>query len=224
MLAAHFRALCELIDLERGTIVAPTASLRLCNTEVPFDPAKTASESGALTEYLRTRPGAVRSMHPFVSYTALGRDAQAVCGQVARHSFGPETPEARMVELGGIDLCIGLPPRFCSSLVHCVEHVMGVPYRYTKEFMHPVVRGSKVVIEPFYMLVWYRQCNITRNKNQKIYQSFFEQGGKVLEHPLGRGKVYSMSMTDFYQKTIKTFSRDIYCWLDAPPEDRPYRI
>ena len=38
---AHFRALSEIIDLKKGTIIVSTASESLCNSSVPFDIVKT---------------------------------------------------------------------------------------------------------------------------------------------------------------------------------------
>ena len=66
LLAAHFNVLADLVDLSVGTIVVSTATFSLCNTENVFDILNTPSEMGSLTEYARTRPGSVRSFHPFI--------------------------------------------------------------------------------------------------------------------------------------------------------------
>jgi aminoglycoside 3-N-acetyltransferase len=99
MLEAHFNALSELIDLNKGTIVVSTASFSLCNTENTFDIENTPSEMGALTEFIRTRPESVRSFHPFTSYTAIGKNADYICNNNSRHSVGPNSPKARLIEL-----------------------------------------------------------------------------------------------------------------------------
>lgn len=223
VLAAHADALAELIDLSQGTLVFPTASASLCNTSIPFDSATTPSEMGVLTEYLRRLPQAARSFHPFVSYGAVGRLATEICGRTSRHSYGPETPEARLVDLDALDVSVGLHPRFTTSLVHHIEQVMGVPYRYTKEFEHPVVRENGVVTEPFYMLVRYLECELVRNKNVKLFEKFHAGGGEVLQCALGRGHVHAMRMRKFYDIGVKSLAESIYIWLDAPPANRPYR-
>ena len=49
-----------------GTIVVPTSSQNLCNTEIIFDPATTPSfERGLLPEYIRRLPGARAEVPPF---------------------------------------------------------------------------------------------------------------------------------------------------------------
>jgi aminoglycoside 3-N-acetyltransferase len=223
VLAAHFQALASLIDLEQGTLVVSTPSSSLCNSDRPFDPRTTPGELGMLTEYIRTKPGAVRSFHPFTSYTALGAQAERLCGRVARHAFGPETPVARMCELDTLCVSVGLHPRFTCSEVHHAEMLMGVPYRYTKEFIHPVVRGGQVVNEPFYMYVWYRQCQITRNKNARIFERFYARGNQVAEASLGRGQVFSYPMAQLVASAVDLLRDDIYAWLHEPPAQRPYR-
>lgn len=222
VLRDHFNVLSDLLDLSEGTLVVATGSLSLCNTDKPFDRDKTPSEYGVLTEYIRKREGSVRSFHPFMSYTAIGKHAQAICEDVSRHSFGPETPEARMIDLDTLCISVGLHPRSTCSTVHHIETIMGVPYRYTKEFLHPVVRNSSVHKELFYMSVWYKQCQIKRNQNKKILHNFCKLSNVIKKVELGRGNVYSYSIVDFYKSTTKLFKDDIYVYLDEIPESRPY--
>jgi len=221
-LSAHYNALSDLLDLNKGTLVVATGSTSLCNTDKPFDRDKTPSEYGMLTEYIRKREGSVRSFHPFMSYTAIGKHAKAICGDVSRHSFGFETPKARMVDLDTLYVSIGLHPRWTCTIVHHIEMLMGVPYRYTKEFLHPVIRGDKINEELFYLQVWYKQCQIKRNNNVNIFNHFIGEGHKVKEVQLGRGKIYSYSMVEFFDSTIKLFKNNIYAYLDKIPETRPY--
>ncbi|MSS29025.1 hypothetical protein FYJ44_13560 [Desulfovibrio sp. PG-178-WT-4] len=82
--AVLFQALAHRVDLTVGTLLVPTGSLSLCNSSTPFDPKTTPSELGVFSEYVRTREGAVRSFHPFFSYTALGAEAEEICSSVPR--------------------------------------------------------------------------------------------------------------------------------------------
>ena len=223
VLEAHFQALAQLADLPRGTLVVSTPSMSLCNTDTPFHLQDTPSEHGVLTEHIRQQPGVCRSFHPFVSHSALGRRASAICDDAARHCFGPQSAIARMIDLDALCVSVGLHPRFTCEAVHHVEMIMGVPYRYTKEFMHPVVRGSNIAIEPFYMSVWYRECDIKRNANKKIFDHFSQAGHKVSEAKLGRGSIYSYRLKDFVTSTVDLLKKDIFAWLDVVPDTKPYR-
>ncbi len=224
ILKAHFHALEELIDLSEGTLVVSTSSTYLCNTDSPFSLQDTKSERGVFTEFVRTVPGSERSAHPFVSYSAIGREAAEICGNVSRHGYGPNTPKARLVDRDALVVSVGLPPRLTCSTVHHAEFVAGVPYRYTKEFMHPVrSNDGNIAIEPYYLFVCYREIPLKRNGNVKIYEHFAKRGHAVREAGLGKGRVFSYSISEFFQSTVDLLQSDIYAWLDHPPEIRPYQ-
>ena len=167
-LESYFNALSEVVSLGEGTIVVPTASHKLINTAIPFDLKNTPSQLGVLNEYIRLKDESVRSFHPFDSYTAIGKNATPICEDVSKHAYGLETPKSRLIDSDAMCVTIGLQPRFCSSSPHHIEMLMGVPYRYTKEYIHPVMRNNKITFEPFYRFVWYRDCQLKRNKNLKI--------------------------------------------------------
>ena len=225
VLQAHFDVLSELIDLSVGTLVVCTSSTNLCNTKIPFDIRNTPSERGVLTEFIRKLPSSIRSFHPFYSYAAIGRDAETIVLDVSRHAFGFETPKERLVDADALCVSVGLPARSTCTIVHHVEFWIGVPYRYTKEFLHPVIRNDGAIsYELFYMYVYYRQCEIKRNRGVKIFQEFYNAGYDVAEVKLGRGRIYSYSLSDFYKSTMHAFKNDIYIWLDQPPSTKPYRI
>jgi aminoglycoside 3-N-acetyltransferase len=223
ILMALYNALSELIDFSKGTLVVSTASHKIINTNTPFDLRKTPSERGIFTQYICNKKESIRSFHPFDSYTAIGKNAKYICCDVSRHSYGPETPKARMLDLDTLYISIGLHPRMTCTVVHHIEMIMGVPYRYVKEFVHPVVRNNVIKKEPFYLHVWYKQCQIEKNKNEKIFNHFYKSGYELKKHVLGCGNVYSYSMVDFFNSTVKLFKDDIYVFLNKVPERNPYR-
>jgi aminoglycoside 3-N-acetyltransferase len=219
----HLDVLINLIDLNKGTIVVSTGTTSLCNTDNVFDINNTPSEMGSLTEFIRNQPDAVRSFHPFTSYAAIGKYANHICGSTTRHSVGPDTPEARLLELDAKYLSIGLHPVHTTTLIHHIEKTMGVPYRYIKEFIHPVVRDGKVVYEPFYLNLRYLECNAVMNLERKVYPFFYKCGYKIKEKKLGRGKIYSFSMNELYLSAVKLLSNDLFACLEDEPILKPYR-
>lgn len=223
VLKAFYNAFVEIVDLKEGTLSVATSSTSIINTDIPFDIENTPSDVGVFTEYLRKKDGAIRSFHPFESCAAIGKEAKEICMNTSRHAFGPETPEARLIERDAICVSIGLPPPQTCSTVHHIEMAMGVPYRYPKEYIHPVVRNGIVKYEPFYRYAWYRECNIKRNGLKKIFKHFTDSGYKINKTSLGRGFVYSYSLSEFYRSTTKLMSKDIFVWLDEIPKVKPYR-
>jgi len=222
VLEAYIGVLRDLIGPE-GTLLVSTASLNLCNTDIPFDLATTpAYQVGILSEYVRTRDGARRSFHPFVSYTALGQDADALTRDCALHPYGPETPEARAIEADALAVSVGLPPNETCSTIHHVEQMVGVPYRYAKEYDHPILRNGMVRREPFYMYVWYRGIGIRRDRARKIFAALAGEL-PIATANLGRGQVSGYSMRRFYPLAARLLSMDPYIWCQEPPSERPYR-
>jgi aminoglycoside 3-N-acetyltransferase len=236
VLAAHFNALADLIDLREGNIVVSSASFSLCNTEKVFDVDNTPSEMGALTEYIRKLPGSRRSFHPFTSYAAIGKDADYICNNTSRHSVGPNSPKARLLELNAQCLAIGKHPYLVSMVIHHIEQTMGVPYRYVKEFNHPVLRNGKVIREPFYLFVRYlesfndkvmkrevcRQQEVVNPLDRKVFPHFFKSGYIVREESLGRGSIYSYSMNELYSSTVQLLTIDLYACIEREPLVKPY--
>ena len=228
LISAHFNALADLIDLSVGTLVVSTATGSLINTDKSFDISNTPSEMGVLTEFVRQQKEAIRSFHPFNSYTAIGAHSDGICQDVSRHAFGIESPKARLLELDPIYLSIGLEPRWTCSYIHHIEMLMGVPYRYTKEFNHPVVQNNgQIKKELFYTHVWYRGLGLKENSNinENIFKYYYSSGRKINQAELGQGLVYGYRCRDFYGAATEYLRDDIYGWLNFPPptDSRPWR-
>lgn len=217
---AHLDALFELMG-SSGTLVVPTHSFSLANTSKTFDYNCTPSETGPFSEFVRKLPGAVRQLHPFSSSTAIGFRAKEMCGSCTRHVYGWGSPFHKMVESDAIFVSVGKDINETISLVHHAEFMMGVPYRYTKEFSVNCRKENNLTKECFYLHVLYKECDIVRDRNEKITQTFLESN-QVLSSALGRSNIFSLSMKDFFNHTVSLMSDDLYVWLKHPPEKRPY--
>jgi len=224
LLLSFYEAICEKIDLSAQTLVVATSSHSLCNTDIPFDIENTRSEMGALTEFIRCQPGSIRSNHPFGSYTAIGNQANYICSNNSLHVYGPHSPKARMLELGTQLVNFGVHPYDATTVIHHAEFMAGVPYRYAKEFWHPILRNGVVENQHFYMHVRYLQSNIVRNIALKMYPAFFEAGHQFQEVGLGQGKVYSFSMNEFYDTAMSVFKDDLYAYVETPIVEKPYLL
>lgn len=222
LLSAHLRAFRELLG-PTGTLFVPTASLNLCNTDIVFDlDATESNDMGVFAEYVRRQPDAIRSFHPFWSVAGIGPAAGDILNDFRRHAYGWGSVFQRFIEHDVLGVNIGKSPHYSISAVHHVETAVGVPYRYTKEFIHPVLRQGRVEREPFYLSVLYRDCDIVRDQNRKIFENFARRGG-LREVAVGRGHAWSFSHAEFFKATADFLSRDLYGWLERPPTVRPYQ-
>ena len=109
----------------------------------PFDLASSHAiwDNGALPEFVRTWPGALRSGSPGPSVAAIG--AQAVwftADHPIDYGYGPGSPLAKLVEAGGKVAMIGAPWDTMTLQPHA-EHLSDVPgkrvIRYEVPFATP---------------------------------------------------------------------------------------
>ena len=221
ILAAHLKALQHLVGKE-GTLVVPTHTFSLCNTDKVFSITESVSETGPFTEFVRNQEGAVRQHHPFSSSTALGKKASWICADNGRHVYGVHSPFHRMIEDEALFISVSMEVERTVTLVHHAEFMMGVPYRYTKEFVHRCDLDGAVRQYEFYLHVLYRDADIHRDRNQKLFR-IYRKNHPVRSCSLGRSAVYSLEMKPFYETATREMSKDIYLWLEQPPEIRPYR-
>lgn len=113
----------------------------------PFDAAasRAARDNGVLPEFLRTRPGAVRSGNPGASVAALGAGAQwIVANQPLDYGYGEGSPFAKLVECGGKVLNVGAP-RDTMTLLHHAEHLAAIPGKRVRRYEAPFAEPEGTV-------------------------------------------------------------------------------
>ena len=109
----------------------------------PFDPASSHAirDHGALPEFLRQWPGALRSASPGASVAALGPGAPwFTADHPLDYGYGPGSPLAKLVEARGKVAMIGAPWD-TMTLLHHAEHLADLPgkrvVRYEVPFATP---------------------------------------------------------------------------------------
>jgi len=210
-----------------GTIFSPSASMNLCNTDIPYDITKTPShEMGSLAEHIRLVPGSIRSYHPFWSISGLGKNAD-ILERVSRHSYGAGSPWSNFLNLDARQINIGIHPSRAVTLIHHIEVTAAVPYRYTKEFLHPILKEDRSIsLEPFYMSVMYGNSDI--QKRIALNEHYFAEmeKRKLLQSQIHSSglPIWGFKMRDFYNVAMKFFVDDLYNYLEQPPLNRPYSL
>ena len=131
ILEFYLTAFQEVLTSE-GTLAVLTAFEDYGWIGTPFIREESPSRSGVFSEYVRTRPGAVRSMHPIASITGLGRQAEEICGGPHYDGYGYDSPWGRLHRLNARIMTFG----YCfrpdgMTFLHYVENLYGVPFLYT---------------------------------------------------------------------------------------------
>jgi len=123
---------------DNGTLLIPSLSYASVPTENRvFDIRTTPSDVGAISEYFRTMPGVVRSMHPTHSVAAIGPLATAMTVNHEKDTtpVGENSPFRKLRDLGGQILMLGCS--LCpNTSMHGVEELAEPPYlfRHTLDY------------------------------------------------------------------------------------------
>lgn len=121
-----------LLDLvgPQGTVAAPTyprlSSAEFLRSGEVFDQHASRSFTGALSEAIRRHPEARRSLHPTKSVAAIGAAADFLTQDhhLSPLPYGPRSPYARLAEVDGIILGLGVSSSFL-SFIHAIEDCLG---------------------------------------------------------------------------------------------------
>jgi aminoglycoside 3-N-acetyltransferase len=131
-------------DDDRGW--TPAVKAAYMSDPPAFDVAVSASARyvGRVPERIRTWPGAVRSDHPEASFVALGGKATWLTeAQPIDHAYGPGSPLAKMLELGGAILTLGAPLESITMLHHA-EELADVSEKRSVHYSAPVKSSSGI--------------------------------------------------------------------------------
>lgn len=118
---------------EEGTLMIPTFNWGFCRG-VAFDYNHTRGTTGALGIYALTDDQYTRTKHPIYSFAVRGKHAKRLFALDPPNSFGKGSIFDFMHKSNAKALVIGLPPMRGLTFLHHAEQVVGVPFRYEKEF------------------------------------------------------------------------------------------
>ena len=110
-----------------GTLVMPSWS---GDDDSPFDPRTTPAspDLGVVADTFWRRPDVVRSEHCFAFAAAGPRAAEVTAGPLPLPPHSPESPVARVHQLDGQILLLGVG-HDANTTLHLAELLAGVPYR-----------------------------------------------------------------------------------------------
>lgn len=203
-----------------GTLTTCTAFEDYGRYGTPFVREESPSRLGAFSEFVRTRPGAVRSMHPIVSVTALGKRATEICGGNHFDGFGYASPWGQLHRLNAWIMTLGMNAQGGgTTFFHYVEKLYGVPYQYTKLFNYPVLSSGRQVPGPFTMSVRYLDFNIV-NTPVRVKTRMLELH-EAVEVKTGFTTTWCARAETIVNRMMQMFDEDRWVMLETPPRFRP---
>jgi len=120
-------AIMEMVRKD-GLLMVPTFTFK---GFVPyFEPHRTPSEMGLITETLRQRKESTRSLHPRHSVGVIGKEAKKVVGgHLQAGSVGKGSPIDKLAKRGGYVLLLGVG-NTANTTIHTAEVYAELPYLY----------------------------------------------------------------------------------------------
>jgi len=197
---------------DKGTILVFTAFYKYARYGIPFILEESPAETGVFSEYVRTRPQAIRSLHPICSVTALGARANEFCVGPHYEAYGYDSPLGRMHRANVKIVFLGV---WALTLVHYIEFCYGVPYQYTKIYDTPVYANGVEVPGPFTMTNRYLDFSI--ESDPKAFKKRLFDLNLIRELPLGRSSICVAEAQPVFDAGIQALSENRYFFLKAPP-------
>lgn len=173
-------ALLEVLG-DDGTLIVPTFNYA---PEV-FDPQQTRSQVGAITEAVRIRSDAIRSLHPTHSVAAIGPLAEAITeGHWKTHSFARGSALFKALQAHARILQLGVT-HTSNSTIHVAEEIAQVPYLERQRQVKIRTRDGRVITK------WIRRPGCSHGFN-KIEETL-RQEGAITEIRIGQCVVRLMT-------------------------------
>ena len=204
-----------------GTLAMPTFTVRdsmlaRAQSGEIFDVRHTPSQTGKLTERFRHYPGAVRSVHPTHSVTAVGdRAGWLVEGhQNCATPFGADSPFARLIEGRGKILCSGVEISYITSY-HAFEDMSS---DFPEEVYLPDSYSLPVVDaqgRPFDMVTRIHDPQLAVRRIEKRpevleqVKNYLAQSSRLKSIDIGKGAVYLIGAYELNEALGELLERGI---------------
>lgn len=194
---------------EEGTLIMPTFTFSFCDGfnktgRGLFDVDETPSEMGVMTEMVRKMPKALRSLNPIYSVAALGARAKELTAVCDKDVFGKRSFFAKLRELDGKIIIIGLNYNRAMTFFHYVEQMEGCNYRHAKDFYGEIKVGKTVRTDTFTMAV--RNDGISTDVDRMGEK--LEKSGIVKKTTIGQSEIKLLRSQDVYKITAREMKKD----------------
>jgi len=212
----YFETLKEVVG-DQGTISCCTAFENYGRYGATFEREKSPSLTDTLSEYIRLRKGSIRSIHPIVSVTSVGKKAKEISGGSHYEGFSYNSPWGELHRENAKILTLGMnADQGGTTFFHYIEHLYGVPYVYVKIFDHPVFSKGKKIKGPFSMSVRYLDYNI-ENTPVKVKNSMLK-AKLARQCKIGRSYSWCANTKDIESHMMKLLDKDRWVMLKSPPK------
>ncbi|OGF49192.1 MAG: hypothetical protein A2231_09755 [Candidatus Firestonebacteria bacterium RIFOXYA2_FULL_40_8] len=182
-----------------GMVVVPTLTATGVNDLYAFNPRKTPSRVGEITNALINRPDSFRSVHPTHSLGAVGKGAEEFVKGHDKSTFSEESPYGKYVRKNAKILFIGTGIG-CNTTLHAVEDWLDLPYLTTGKAVIEDEKGRDKTVK---ITKCPAGCRDFYGKKDTKIKKVFEKKGIMKKGKLGNAEVILITARDVVNTTVR---------------------
>jgi len=188
-------ALLEVVG-DEGTVVMPTFP-----ADKPFKKDTSPTYLGRVPETFRKRKGSLRSLHPLVPVSAIGKHARYIVQNHEKCDVpqGMDSPYGKIYQLNGKVLLIGVDLDRC-TMMHLIEVIAEAPYLSQAKGEYIDHKGKKVQAT-------YRQFPGPHRDFIGLTRWFIE-AGIATQTAIGRARVMLINAKDLVDQGLEAIAED----------------
>lgn len=214
-LLAHLYELIAALGVP--TLLVPTFTFSFCNGE-DYNVQTSRSKMGALNEYIRKLPGAVRSVDPLMSSVLIGAERD-LAQNLGKNSCGANSTFDKIHRRGADArfLFFGTTATDCYTYTHYVEERVASPYRYNRDFTGKITDGERTWEDTYTLFVRYQ--GVVPLANGYLEKTLIERG-MLLKETCGGGSISCVGEPDGYATIAEHLAANSHAYIEADPGDK----
>ena len=198
---------------QNGTIVVPTfpskGSEQFLKDKEVFSVRETESGVGLLTEKLRKRKNALRSLHPIKSCAAIGKNAEYLLSEHYKSllPYDHHSPFYKLIDLNAKIVGLGVSS-WIFSFQHCVPDTFEpYPVKIHSDTLYQVKcidvdRSEKVILTPYDLV------EVIEQRNYSFIRQYYTKN-EWYECNYNRRDAYVINTYKYYTKCVDLASKGI---------------
>ena len=209
---------------EEGTLIVPRFNFDFSTYGTTWDVRSTPSHMGIISEFVRKDPRSKKVFHPIYPFSIIGKHANELVKHRYKSGYGKDSIFNQLRVLDAKIIQIDKVYK-STTLIHHVEEMMKVGYKYYKDFRGYVIdENGKKYKDTFKLYVrdW-----------EKGYVTDVLPIGKILEQEgvmkidkIGDARIWYMKAEDVYRCTENAIKKNphVLCKIIPPTKENKFLI
>lgn len=197
-----------------GTLIFPTFTYSFCKKEY-YNPQKTLSTVGSLTNLFWQRKNCSRSLHPIFSVAAIGKSADYFTQIEKKVCFDKGSFFGKLVARNVKIIGFGVKLIPTLTFLHHIEESNSVPYRYNKKFSGNIVLKTVKIHQTYTYFV--RNLKLNPELKFRKIENFLIRKNLIRSLDLGAAKIELIESKKVFQALSQKIKKDPFWMIKLKP-------